>query len=357
MDDQKPPGLSYRDAGVDIDAADEAVGRIKDIVGKTFDDHVLCDIGRFGAMYRFDPSDMDEPVLVSSVDGVGTKLKLAFMTGRHDTVGIDIVSHCVNDILVQGAKPLFFLDYLGVGKVEPDVIEEIVRGLANGCRYAGCALIGGEIAELPDMYRPGEYDIAGTIVGVVDRSKVVDGSKIRAGDKVLGFASTGLHTNGYTLARKICFEVAGLTCDDPMPGVGRTVGEILLEPHKTYAKIVQVLCQVVEVKGMSHVTGGGITDNLPRTLPEELGAEVDLDAWEALPVFEYLQKTGNVADLEMLRTFNMGMGFLLVVSPDEVDQALSAAEQAGEPLRVIGTVVDDNNGVTYRGTLHYAASD
>ncbi|HNR35398.1 MAG TPA: phosphoribosylformylglycinamidine cyclo-ligase, partial [Candidatus Hydrogenedentes bacterium] len=268
------PGLSYRDAGVDIDAATKAMHDIKSVVKKTFDDHVLQDIGSFGAMYQFDMAGMEEPVLVSSVDGVGTKLKLAFMTGRHDTVGIDLVSHCVNDILVQGARPLFFLDYLAFGKLDPGVVVEVVRGLATGCRYAGCSLIGGETAEMPDMYTPGEYDLAGTIVGVVDRKNIVDGSSIVPGDVIIGLPSSGLHTNGYSLARKVCFEVAGLGCDDPMPGTGQTVAEVLMEPHRSYAKLVQLIMRIVKVKGMAHITGGGITDNLPRTLPAGLGAEI-----------------------------------------------------------------------------------
>mgnify|MGYP000117907675 FL=1 len=348
------PGLSYRDAGVDIDAATKAMHDIKNVVKKTFDDHVLQDIGSFGAMYQFDTSGMEEPVLVSSVDGVGTKLKLAFMTGRHDTVGIDLVSHCVNDILVQGARPLFFLDYLAFGKLDPGVVVEVIRGLATGCRYAGCSLIGGETAEMPGMYTPGEYDLAGTIVGAVDRKNIVDGSSVVPGDTIIGLPSSGLHTNGYSLARKVCFEVAGLGCDDPMPGAGRTVAEVLMEPHRSYAKLVQLIMRIVKIKGMAHITGGGITDNLPRTLPEGLGAEINLGAWEAPPVFAFLKKTGRIADHEMLRTFNMGMGFLLVVSKDETDKTLDAIGQTGEQARLIGSVVEGGNEVNYRGTVQYA---
>jgi phosphoribosylformylglycinamidine cyclo-ligase len=349
-------GLSYRDAGVNIDAADEALRKIKDMVRRTFDDNVLCDIGSFGAMYSFDTSQMEQPVLVSSVDSVGTKLKLAFMTGKHDTVGIDIVSHCVNDILVQGAKPLFFLDYLGIGVVDPDIVVQIVQGLTAGCRYAGCALIGGEIAELRDMYGPDEYDLAGTIVGVVDRGKIVDGSGIQEGDLVIGLPSSGLHTNGYSLARKICFQVAGLRVNDEMPGVGRTVGEALLEPHKSYAKAVQILMRIADIKGMAHVTGGGITDNLPRILPAHLGAEIDLDSWEVPPVFEFLQTAGKVADREMLRTFNMGKGYLLVVAPSETKRLLDTFSQTGETGAVIGRVIRGEHKVTYVGNLHYGIS-
>ncbi len=348
-------GLSYRDAGVNIDAADEAVRQIKDLVNKTFDDRVLCDIGTFGAMYSPDLKGMEEPVLVSSVDGVGTKLKLAFMTGKHDTIGIDLVSHCVNDILVQGARPLFFLDYLAFGALEPDVVVAVIRGLTAGCRYAGCALIGGETAEMPGMYRAGEYDISGTIVGIVDRARIVDGSTIQPGDVVIGLPSSGLHTNGFSLARKICFEVAGLSCDDAMPGVGRTVGEALLEPHRSYATLIRVLMKIVNVKGMVHVTGGGITDNLPRTLPKTMGAEINLEAWQVPPVFKFLQECGDVDEKEMLRTFNMGMGYLVIVGPDEVEKALRALSQAGTDGTVIGHAVVGENRVRYLGSLRYAA--
>jgi phosphoribosylformylglycinamidine cyclo-ligase len=351
------PGLKYRDAGVNIDAKTRVLRGIKDIVNKTFDEHVLRDIGTFGAMYRFDPAGMEEPVLVSSVDSVGTKVKIAFMMNKHDTVGIDIVSHCVNDILVQGARPLFFLDYLGCSVVDETVVGEVIRGLATGCRYAGCALIGGEIAEMPSIYHAGEYDLAGTIVGVVDRKNIVDGSTVEAGDVIIGLNSSGLHTNGYSLVRKVCFEVAGLTCADPMPGTGRTVGEELLEPHRSYAKVIHVLTRIVTVKGMVHITGGGITDNLPRSIPAGLGAAIDLSAWEVPPVFTFLKKTGHVADLEMLRTFNMGLGYLVIVSEREADKALDAFAQAGEAATLIGRVVTGENVVRYTGALRYAEQD
>ncbi len=345
-------GLTYRDAGVDIDAADESLRRVKESIRRTFDENVLEDIGSFGAMYRFDPQGMKEPVLVSSVDGVGTKLKLAFMTGKHDTVGIDLVSHCVNDILVQGARPLFFLDYLAFGRLEPPIVEAVINGIAAGCRYAGCSLIGGETAEMPDMYAHGEYDLAGTIVGVLDRSKIIDGSTIGEGDVIIGLRSTGLHTNGYSLARKICFEVGGLSMDDPMPGVGRTTGEALMEPHREYARVMQVVMRIVTVKGMVHVTGGSITDNLPRVLPEGLGAEVDVSAWALPPLFTYLQETGGVEQSEMLRTFNCGLGFLVIVSAGEEEKAIDAFRQAMEDPTVIGRVIRDSKGeVSYTGSL------
>ncbi len=346
-------GLSYRDAGVDIDAANTALKTVKGLVKRTFNDQVLRDIGTFGAMYQPNLKGMEEPVLVSSVDGVGTKLKLAFMTGKHDTVGIDIVSHCVNDILVQGARPLFFMDYLAVGELDPEVVVSIVRGLTNGCLLGGCALIGGETAEMPNMYRPGEYDLAGTIVGMVDRKKIVDGSSIEAGDKIIGLPSSGLHTNGYSLARKICFEVAGLGPDDEMPGVGRTVAEALMEPHLSYAKLMQIVMKVVEVRGMAHITGGGITENFPRVLPEGLGAVIDLGAWTVPPLFRFLGETGNVADMEMLRTFNMGQGFLVVVRADQAEKALETIDLAGQSAMIVGEVIPGNGTVEYKGALNY----
>lgn len=354
MPEQRPK-LRYRDAGVNIDAADEALKRAKESIRRTFDENVLEDIGTFGAMYRFDTSQYHDPVLVSSVDGVGTKLKLAFMTGIHDTVGIDLVSHCVNDILVQGARPLFFLDYLAFGVLKPEVVEMVIKGVATGCRYAGCSLIGGETAEMPGMYVEGEYDLAGTIVGVVDREKIVTGAAIEEGDVVIGLQSSGLHTNGYSLARKICFEIAGLKPSDPMPGVGRTVAEALMAPHRAYAKVIQLVGRIVKIKGMVHITGGGITDNLPRVLPKGLAAEIDLATWTPLPVFRFLRDAGNVEELEMLRVFNCGLGFLVIISPNEADKALDAFTQAMEDPKVVGRIVPGDGKVHYRNVLDYGA--
>lgn len=349
--------LSYRDAGVNIDAADESLGRAKEAIKRTFDQNVLRDIGSFGAMYDMSGLNVENPVLVSSVDGVGTKLKLAFMTGIHNTIGIDLVSHCVNDILVQGARPLFFLDYLAFGKLEPEVVESVITGLATGCRYAGCSLIGGETAEMPGMYEHGEYDLAGTIVGIVDRNKIIDGSTIEEGDVIIGLNSSGLHTNGYSLARKICFEVDGLDSSSPMPGTGKSVGEALMAPHREYAKVMQIVTRIVQVRGMVHVTGGGITDNLPRVLPEGLGAEINLNAWKIPPVFSYLQQGGNVTEPEMLRTFNCGMGFLVIVSKDQEARALDAFHQAMEEPLVIGRITADaNQKVSYTGSFVHAPS-
>jgi phosphoribosylformylglycinamidine cyclo-ligase len=349
------PSLSYADAGVNIDAAHEALGTMKDLVKRTFTENVLQDIGSFGAMFRFDMGAMKEPVLVSSVDGVGTKLKLAFMTGKHETVGVDLVSHCVNDILVQGAKPLFFMDYLAIGKLEPQVVVDVMKGLSAGCLYSGCALIGGETAEMPDMYQAGEYDLAGTIVGVVDRAKIVDGASIEAGDVIIGLPSSGLHTNGYSLARKICFDVAGLEPQDEMPGVGRSVADALMEPHLSYAKLMQLVSKVVEVRGMAHITGGGITDNLPRIFPDGLGAEIDLGTWTVPPLFRFLQETGNVAEMEMLRTFNMGQGMLIIVPAAQVDQALRVMDQTGQNAVLVGRIIEGENKVNYTGSLNYGA--
>ena len=353
---EEKPSLRYADAGVDIDAAAQALKPMKDLVHRTFNENVLRDIGSFGAMFRFDIGAMEEPVLVSSVDGVGTKLKLAFMTGRHDTVGVDLVSHCVNDILVQGARPLFFLDYLAIGKLKPEVVVEVMRGLSAGCLYSGCALIGGETAEMPDMYQPGEYDLAGTIVGVVDRKNIIDGSAIQEGDVIIGLPSSGLHTNGFSLARKICFEVAGLDVHDEMPGVGKTVADALLAPHLSYAKLMQVVMKIVQVRGMAHITGGGITDNLPRILPSHLGAEIDLGSWPVLPIFRYLRETGNVADLEMLRAFNMGLGMLFVVPESQVEKALSSIDQTGQTAMRVGRIIAGESKVYYHGSLNYGES-
>jgi len=355
--DPKKPGLSYRDAGVNIDAADEALRSVKGIVKKTFTPNVLRDIGTFGAMYQLDLANYKEPVLVSSVDGVGTKLKIAFAMNKHDTVGVDLVSHCVNDILVQGARPLFFLDYLAFGRLVPEIAVDVITGLSNGCRYAGCALIGGETAEMPGLYNEAEYDLAGTIVGIVDRSRIIDGSAIREGDAIIALRSSGLHTNGYSLARKICFEVEGLGITDTMRYVGRPVGEALLEPHRSYSKVMQLVLKTADVSGMVHITGGGITDNLPRVLPEGTAAEIDLSAWDALPIFRFLQEAGGVADAEMLRTFNMGVGFLLIVSKDEEEKALKTLSQACEDPKVVGRIIAGDGKVHYTGTIRYATSN
>jgi len=297
--------LRYRDAGVDIDAANDAKERIKRLARATFTAGVMSEIGSFGGMFRADFSPMKEPVLVSSADGVGTKLRVAFMTGIHNTVGYDLVCHCVNDILVQGARPLFFLDYIAAGKLVPETVESVIEGLARGCKEAGCALIGGETAEMPGFYADGEYDVAGFIIGVVDRDKIIDGSGIRPGDVLIGLPSAGLHTNGYSLARKLLFEVAGYQPDSHVEELGCSAAQELLKPHRSYLAALEGLLESGVIKGLAHITGGGLLENIPRILPEGTGAEITVDSWPVLPVFKLLARIGNVPEREMLRTFNM----------------------------------------------------
>ena len=330
-------GLTYRDAGVDLDAAERSTEQIGALVDATADANTLSRLGSFGGLYAV-PGDVVDPVLVSSTDSVGTKIKLAFMTGVHDTVGRDIVNHCVNDILVQGARPLFFLDYLGIGKLEEGVVADIVRGVALGCRDNRCALLGGETAELPDLYAPGEYDLAGFIVGVASRGRLVDGSQVREGDALVGLASSGLHTNGYTLARRIVFQAMGLGVDDPFPGTGRTVAEELMTVHVSYLDALARPLENGVVRALAHVTGGGIPGNLPRVLPEGLGARVERGSWEVPQVFRTLQEGGRVADDEMARVFNMGIGMIAVVRPGDVEEVVAAAGAEGVRAWPIGAV-------------------
>jgi phosphoribosylformylglycinamidine cyclo-ligase len=341
-------GLTYADAGVNIDAAVEAKKRIKRLARDTFSPGVLTDIGSFGALFKFDKEACEEPLLVSSCDGVGTKLKVAAMTGRHNTVGYDLVSHCVSDIMVQGARPLFFLDYIACGKLEPDIVEHIVSGLVRGCQETGCALIGGETAEMPDFYVPGEYDLAGFIVGVVDRKKVVDGTRITPGDRVLGLASLGLHTNGYSLARRIFFDLLGHKPGDLVSSLQTTVAEILLTPHRNYFPLVEPLLNTPWLKGMAHITGGGITENLPRILPPGTAATIHMDAWPVLPVFDYLRSRGNIDEVDLFRTFNMGIGMILVVSAEDSRVVRENFALRNEPCYEIGSVVAGD------GKVHYA---
>jgi phosphoribosylformylglycinamidine cyclo-ligase len=321
---------SYKKSGVDIDAGNEAVRRIRDLARSTFTPGVLSEIGSFGGLFRLDAQGVREPVLVASADGVGTKLKIAFMTGRHDTVGADLVNHCVNDILVQGARPLFFLDYLATGQLSPDVAAAIVSGMSRACRENGCALLGGETAEMPGFYAAGEYDLAGFIVGMVDREKILDGSRIVAGDVLIALPSAGLHTNGYSLARRIVFDIAGLAVDSPVRGVGATAGEALLWPHRSYLKEVLPLIDAGLVKGMAHITGGGITENLPRILPDRISAAIDRRSWQVPPLFSWLQRTGQVPDDEMLRAFNMGVGLILACEARHETEVMARLRQAGE---------------------------
>jgi phosphoribosylformylglycinamidine cyclo-ligase len=299
--------MDYRQSGVDIDAGNETVRRIKSLARATFTPGVLSEIGSFGGLFQLDRQQYDEPVLVSSADGVGTKLKVAFMTGRHDTIGADLVNHCVNDILVQGARPLFFLDYLATGHLSPDVAEQVVTGVARACRENGCALIGGETAEMPGFYADGEYDVAGFIVGIVDRSRIVDGRQIAPGDVLIGLPSTGLHTNGYSLARRVFFDVGGLSPATVLPEVGVSVADALLATHRSYLRVILPLLDARLIKGMAHITGGGITENLPRVLPEGCAAEVSRRSWQVPPIFQVIRSRGQIPDDEMLRAFNMGM--------------------------------------------------
>ncbi len=347
MDNQKPEPMTYAASGVDIDAAVDAKQRIRRLVRSTFTPGVVADIGSFGALFRFDKDRYCEPMLVSSCDGVGTKLKIAFMTGIHHTVGYDLVSHCVSDILVQGARPLFFLDYIACGRLDPGIVGSVVSGLARGCTEMGCALIGGETAEMPDFYAHGEYDLAGFIVGVVDRSRLIDGTTIRAGDRLLGLASAGLHTNGYSLARRLFFDRLGFQPNDRVPELGASVAEILLAPHRSYIRMLEPLLETQVLKGMAHITGGGITDNLPRILPVGLGAEIRLGSWPVLPIFDYIQRKGEIEDAEMYRTFNMGIGMILAVSPQDLPAVKYHFASRNEPCYEIGILTDGDGAVHY----------
>jgi phosphoribosylformylglycinamidine cyclo-ligase len=338
--------LTYRAAGVDIRAGDEAVRRISRLAAATHRPEVLGGIGAFAAFCRL-PEGYAEPVLVSSTDGVGSKLKIAFLADRHDTVGIDLVAMGVNDLLVHGAEPFYFLDYLAVHRVDPERIEAIVSGIAAGCREAGCALVGGETAEMRDFYAPGEYDLAGFSVGVVERARIVTGATVTPGDRVIGLASSGLHSNGYSLARAVLLDRLGLRVDDVIPGVGRRLAEELLEPTRIYARAILALLRAVPVKAMAHVTGGGITENLPRVLPEGRLAVIEAGAWPVPPVFRAIREGGGVGDDEMRRTFNMGLGYLIVVAAEEVGQAMASLEAAGESAYEVGAIRSGERGVRY----------
>jgi phosphoribosylformylglycinamidine cyclo-ligase len=336
--------LTYRDAGVDIEAGDEVVRRIAPLAKATFRPEVLGGIGAFAGFVRV-PSGYHEPVLVSSTDGVGSKLKVAFLADRHDTVGIDLVAMGVNDLLVHGAEPLYFLDYIGIGRLDPTRVEAIVRGVAQGCRRAGCALIGGETAELPDFYAPGEYDLAGFAVGIVERERIVDGAAVKPGDVVLGLASSGLHSNGYTLARRIVFDVLRLRVDAPLPGTGRSVAEVLLEPTRIYAAAVKAVLAAVPVSAMANITGGGLTGNVPRVLPEGCRVILKTSAWREPPVFAALREAGPISEAEMLRTFNLGVGYVVIVRAADAGRARQVLTAAGETVTVIGEVVAGERGV------------
>ena len=343
----KTKPVTYADAGVDITEGDRTKQRIKMLARKTFNKNVLSEIGGFGGLFGLDLAKYPDPVLVSSADGVGTKLKVAFELGIHHTVGCDLVNHCVNDIAVQGATPLFFLDYLATGKLEGGVMEKVVEGLSEACRANGCALIGGETAQMPGFYAEGEYDLAGFIVGVVNRDGIITGDKIQSGDVLFGLPSNGLHTNGYSLARKLLFDVAKYGPDQYINELKDKTGAALMRQHRSYLGIVKKLTSAGVVSGMAHITGGGITENLPRILPKGLCAHVERSSWEVPPLFQHLQKLGGVEDEEMMRTFNMGIGMIVVVPAEMAKKAKAILNRANERHCVIGRITRGERRVQY----------
>ncbi|AYB40059.1 phosphoribosylformylglycinamidine cyclo-ligase [Brevibacillus laterosporus] len=338
---------AYKEAGVDIAAGNEAVERMKKHVKRTFRPEVMSGLGGFGALFRLNVAEYKQPVLVSGTDGVGTKLKLAFQMDQHDTIGIDAVAMCVNDVVVQGAEPLYFLDYVACDKVIPTKLESIVKGIADGCEQAGCALIGGETAEMPGMYAGGEYDIAGFTVGVVEESKIIDGSNIQAGDMLIGITSSGVHSNGFSLVRKVLLQDAGFSLHDQIEGFEKSLGEVLLTPTKIYVKPILSLLKQVDVKGMAHITGGGFTENIPRMLPDGLQASITLGSWPVLPIFKLIEKTGNINQQDMFLTFNMGIGMVLAVAQKDAEYVLKMLQEAGEEAYLIGDVQQGDSGVVY----------
>ncbi|MFZ5944376.1 MAG: phosphoribosylformylglycinamidine cyclo-ligase [Bacillota bacterium] len=344
----KKESLSYREAGVDIDKGNKAVELIKPLVKDTFRPEVLTELGGFGGLFALDVKKYEEPVLVSGTDGVGTKLKLAFQMDKHDTIGIDAVAMCVNDVLVSGAEPLFFLDYLAVGKLEPQQVAQIVSGVAEGCRKAGCALIGGETAEMPGFYPAGEYDIAGFVVGVVEKNKIINGKEIIQGDVILGLPSTGLHSNGFSLARKVILEKAGLALDAKIANLEKTVGEVMLEPTRIYVSLIQQILAKATIKGMAHITGGGLTENIPRVLPDNCQGVINKKSWPKLPIFEVIQEIGNIAEEEMYRTFNMGIGMALIADREQAEIIKKLCLSINEQVFEIGVIAPGNNGVKYQ---------
>ena len=349
MAEEKQEKLTYRDAGVDIDAGNYSVTLIKDSVKATYRPEVLGDLGGFGGLFALNSGKYKEPVLVSGTDGVGTKLRLAFMLDKHDTIGQDAVAMCVNDILVQGAEPLYFLDYLAVGKLEPEKVAAVVKGVAAACKESGCALIGGETAEMAGFYADGEYDIAGFAVGVVDKANIITGEKVQAGDVLLGLPSSGVHSNGYSLVRKICFERMGFKGDEYIDELGKTIGEELLTPTRLYPRTCLPLIEKFDIHGMVHITGGGFYDNIPRVLPKDCGVEVDATSWEMPAIFKLLKQWGNVDWHEMYRTFNMGIGMVLVVSAVDAEKIQTQLEAQGEICHVIGRVVAGSQEVSIKG--------
>jgi len=336
--------LTYADAGVDIDKANALVDNIKTIAKQTFRTGVIGDIGGFGGLFSINAQNYESPVLVSSTDGVGTKLKLAFMSGRHDTIGIDLVAMCINDIAVQGAKPLFFLDYLSMSKLVPDVAIAVISGIGEGCKMAKCALIGGETAEMPGLYQDGEYDLAGFAVGIVDNSKIIDGSEIHVGDQLLGIASNGLHSNGFSLVRKICFEILKLDIDAYIPELGKPLIEELLTPTRIYSETIQRLLKDLPLLGLAHITGGGFDDNLTRIIPKACSIILYKNSWEIPPIFTYLKEAGNIPEKEMTRTFNNGLGLVAVVPEKAAQDILQRLNAMQEKAFVIGEITERKDG-------------
>ena len=332
--------FTYADAGVDIDKANKLVDTIGEIAKQTFRTGVISDIGGFGGLFSLNLANLDRPVLVSSTDGVGTKLKIAFMLDKHDTVGIDLVAMCVNDIIVQGAKPLFFLDYLSMGKIDNQRVANIIKGIADGCKQAQCPLLGGETAEMPGFYETNEYDMAGFSVGIVDNSNIIDGTEIRVGHKLIGIASSGLHSNGYSLVRKICFEVLNLKIDETIPELGKTIGEELITPTKIYAATVKGLLKDLPIHGIAHITGGGISDNLVRVVPQACSILIRKESWDVPPIFSFLQQAGNISEKEMARAFNMGLGMIIIVPDNAVLDVLQRIEAMNDHAFVIGEIRD-----------------
>ena len=343
--------LTYADAGVDIEKADHLVETIKKIAKKTRRTGVMGEIGGFGGLFSLNTANMKNPVLVSSTDGVGTKLKIAFLMNRHDTVGIDLVAMCVNDIAVQGARPLFFLDYLATGKLKTVTVTDIIKGVGEGCIQADCALIGGETAEMPGFYRENEYDLAGFAVGVVDNSKIVDGSEIRPGHQIIGIASSGLHSNGYSLVRKICFEVLGLKVDSHVPELGKSLGEELITPTRIYSETIQSLVRDLPIQGLAHITGGGIMDNIVRIIPQACGIAIKKGSWDIPPIFPFLQEAGNVDDKEMMRTFTNGIGLVAVVPEEKLQEVINRLTGSGEKAWAIGEVTKTRKNARTRVQL------
>ena len=343
--EQKRRSLTYKDAGVDIEAGERLVDRIKPWAATTARPGVLAGIGGFGALFSLAQQKMADPLLVSATDGVGTKLKIAQMIGKHDTVGIDLVAMSANDILTLGAEPLFFLDYLATSRLDLEVAEQIIKGIAEGCRQAGCALIGGETAEMPDFYAPGEYDLAGFIVGIVDRARVIDGSRIVPGDKIIALSSTGLHSNGFSLVRKILFDQRGHKLEESIPELGTSLGEELLLPTRIYVKPFQELKERLPIKGLAHITGGGLPGNLPRILPDGCQAVIRLGSWQAPSIFSFLQKQGGVAEEEMFRVFNMGIGMAIVLAESDAEEALEIANSFRGKAWMAGEIASGKKGV------------